>query len=305
MKKVEYGQGEKVTLACLVGNILLSIFKGIAGYLGGSKAMIADAFHSASDVLATIVVYFSIKIAGRPVDKGHPYGHGKIEPLAAAFVGITLVIAAYFIVKGIIESIVAQSFNAPSIIALIAAVVSIVVKEIMYRETYKVGQKLNSDSIKANAWDHRSDAYSSIGTFFGILGSIAGKHLGIDFLKYLDPVAGILVASLIFKIAFEILGGAIKGLMDAHPGDDKLEDIWKVVESVEGVVSIDWIRARYIGSHLMVDMAIVVDAKKSVHEGHVIADAVRDRVLEKVNNTGEVLVHVNPASDNNDADRGM
>lgn len=294
MMNADYKQGEKITLVCIIGNIFLSLFKLIAGYLGGSKAMIADAFHSASDVIATIVVYISIRIAKKPVDREHPYGHGKIEPIAAAFVGITLVFAAITIIKSIVDSIVTHSFVTPSLIALIAAVVSIIVKEVMFRITYDVGKKINSQSIMANAWDHRSDAYSSIGTFFGILGSMIGKYLNIHVLEYLDPIAGAVVACMIFKVAYDILKHSVKGLMDSSPDDNKIQTIRSIAGVIEGVISVPWIKARYIGRHLYVDMAVEVHALKTVEEGHDIAVLVRKTILESIKDVCEVLVHIDP-----------
>lgn len=296
MKSVDYKEGEKITLICLLGNLILSVLKGLAGFFGNSQAMIADAFHSASDVIATFVVYMGIKIAKKPVDESHPYGHGKIEPLAAAFVGVTLIFAAFSIVKEIVNSIITHSFVTPSYIALIAAFVSIVVKEIMFRYTYSAGEKINSDSIMANAWDHRSDAYSSVGTFIGIAGSMLGRYFGISFLAYLDPLAGALVACLIFKIAFEILVDSIKSLMDASPGQEKINQIKNVLKDIRGIEDIPWIKARFMGPYLLIDMAIKVDANLTVETGHNIAATVRSCILENIDEAIEVLVHVTPNS---------
>lgn len=294
MKSVDYNEGERVTLICLVGNVVLSILKGLAGFFGGSKAMVADSLHSASDVIATIVVYVSIKIAKKPVDGDHHYGHGKIEPLAAAFVGLTLIYAAFMIVKGIVESIMTHSFQTPSSIALIAAIISIVVKEIMFRYTYKVGKKINSEAIMANAWDHRSDAYSSIGTFVGISGSMIGNYYNIPFLEYMDPIAGALVACLIFKVAIEIIKNAVKGLMDSSPEPEKIEEIKSLTKSVDGVHSISWLKARYVGQHFLIDMAIDVDGNKSIEEGHNIAVKVKSNILKHVQEAGDVTIHIHP-----------
>jgi cation diffusion facilitator family transporter len=299
MANIDYKQGEKITLTCIIGNIILTAFKLFAGIFGGSKAMVADALHSASDIVATTVVFIGIKIAKKPVDDGHPYGHGKIEPIAAAFVGVTLIFAAFMIVKGIIESVIAHSFAAPSFIALVAAIVSIVIKEAMFRATYAAGKKINSQSIMADAWHHRSDAFSSVGTFFGILGSIIGKKMNIHFLEYLDPLAGAVVGCMIFKVAYDILRHSIKGLMDSSPDEQKISSIRETVSGIEGVVHVPWIKARYIGQHLFVDMAVEVDACKTVEEGHDIAVMVRERILENENDVYEVLVHIEPVNPGN------
>ena len=294
MASHNYGTGEKVTLFCLLGNIALSLLKGMAGFLGGSKAMIADAFHSGSDTLATLVVYISLKISRKPADGCHPYGHGKVEPLAAAFVGITLFAAAALIIKDIVAAVMDNNLTAPSMFTLAAAAVSIAVKEIMFRITYRTGVSLNSEAMIANAWEHRSDAYSSMAVLCGILGSIIGSRFGIVWLKYLDLLAGTLVAALIFKIALEILIRAIRNLMDAAPAPEKMAQIARLAKDVPGVNGISWARGRIVGAQIHVDMAVQVDPEKSVREGHNIAHSIEDTLKRKAEHIGEVLVHVNP-----------
>ena len=294
MKEVNYKTGEKVTIACIFGNIVLSALKLAAGVLGGSKAMVADALHSASDIVATSVVLVGIKVAQKPADREHQYGHGKVEPIAAAFVGITLVVAAILIVKGIVDSILQHTFTTPTFLALGAAVVSVIVKEAMFRITYSTGKQINSEAIIADAWHHRSDAYSSIGTFVGILGSIIGGKLGIPFLQYLDPIAGAVVACMIFKVAYDILKHSIKGLMDSAPDSEQLNKIGGVVSEIGGIVSVPDIKARYIGQRLFIDLAIEVDAKISVDEGHTIAEHAKSRIIEHVPDAYDVMVHVEP-----------
>jgi cation diffusion facilitator family transporter len=294
MKDIDYRQGEKITVWCIVGNVVLTIFKLLAGIFGNSKAMVADALHSASDIVATSAVLIGIKVAKKPVDKKHPYGHGKAEPIVASFVGITLVFAAVLIVKGIVESMIAHTFATPTYLALAAAITSIAVKEVMFRVTYAAGRKINSESIMADAWHHRSDAYSSIGTLVGISGSIVGKALGVPFLEYLDPIAGAAVACFIFKIAFDILRRSMKNLMDSSPDDDKIKMIRDSVSDIEGILSIPVIKGRYIGQRLFIDMEIEVDSQNTVGGGHDIADETRQKVIERIDDVCEVLVHVEP-----------
>ena len=201
------------------------------------------------------------------MDKGHPYGHGKVEPIAAAFVGVTLVFAAIMIVKGIVESIITHTFATPTFLALGAAVLSIAVKETMYRFTNAIGKKIGSEAIKADAWHHRSDAFSSIGTLIGISGSIIGRWLGIGFLEYLDPVAGAVVACFIFKVAYDIIRHAVKGLMDASPDDEKMRGIREAAAGTEGIRTVNKIKGRYVGRHLFIDMEIEVDSDLTVEAG--------------------------------------
>ncbi len=299
MTQHKYQKGESITFYCVVGNLILSILKGLAGFFGGSKAMIADAFHSASDTLATIVVFISLKISRKPADSNHPYGHGKIEPMASAFVGISLLAAAGLILRDIIITILENDISAPSIIALVAAVGSIVIKEIMFRITYQTGKAINSEAMVANAWDHRSDAYSSVGVFIGILGSIIGTRYSIGWLKYLDPLAGAIVALLIFKIAVEIIIKAIGNLMDASIGEEAIAEITELAKQVSGVRGISWVRGRTIGSEIHIDMAVQVDPNKNVSEGHEIASLLKKTLKNNILHVEEVLVHVNPQSQKN------
>jgi len=193
-----------------------------------------------------------------------------------------------------VESIINQTFGTPTFLALAAAVVSIVVKEIMFRITYAAGKKIKSESIMADAWHHRSDAYSSIGTFIGILGAIIGGKLGIRFLQYLDPIAGAVVACMIFKVAYDILKHAVKGLMDSSPEGEQLMKIWDAAAGIEGVVTVSDIKARYIGQRLFIDLEIGVDSERSVDEGHTLAAFARSRIIDSVPDAYEVMVHVEP-----------
>lgn len=288
---IDYAKGEKITKLCLWGNLVLCILKFIAGVMGRSQAMVADALHSGSDVIATFAVLIGIRIAQRPVDDKYHFGYGKIEPIMSTFVGLTLVFAAYEISKSIITSVMQHSFATPSILALIAAVVSIAVKEWMYRLTMKVGVELNSESIKANAWDHRSDAYSSIGTFVGIGGAMLGGYLGIDWLRYLDPLAGMIVAVLIFKVALHILMQAMRSLMDVAPDKETTEKICNVVKQFPQVRQVPWLKARYSGPLLWLDLAIRMEANMPIIQAHEIGLKVADAIKNQVDNVDRVIVH--------------
>ncbi|MDW7739702.1 MAG: cation diffusion facilitator family transporter [Bacillota bacterium] len=294
MKKHLYHRGETITFFCLLGNLALSLLKGLAGYFGSSKAMIADAFHSGSDTFATLVVYISLKISRKPADECHPYGHGKVEPLAAIFVGLTLLAAAALIGRDIIISVLENQIPTPSLIALAAAVGSIIVKEVMFRITYRTGSELNSEAMIANAWDHRSDAYSSIGVLIGIAGSMAGAYYGIAWLRFLDPLAGTVVAILIIKIAVMILIKAVGNLMDASLSEETIEHVKSLAHRVPGVIDISWVRGRVVGPEVQIDIAVQVDATKTVQEGHDIADMIKETLQHNSDHVSEVLVHINP-----------
>lgn len=292
---LDYSKGEKITNWCLWGNVFLTGIKIIAGIFGNSKAMLADGLHSASDVIATLVVLVGLKIAKKPADDSHPFGHGKIEPINATIVGLILFYMGGKIIYESSSAIFHGEYTTPTYFALAAALVSIAVKEYMYRITIKIGNELNSESIKANAWDHRSDAYSSIGVFVGITGSMIGAAFGMDYLKILDPIAGIAVAFFILRIAYVITRSAIDNLMDASPDDELCENISKVIADVYGVEAISRpIRARFVGPHLFVDAFIRVDKSITVWEGHEIANSVKRSIMARVENIGDVVVHVDP-----------
>ena len=293
-KEEAYKRGENITLYCILGNVLLSALKFAAGIFGRSQAMIADALHSTSDIIATTVVFISLKIARKPEDESHHYGHGKIEPIASGFIGLTLLTAGFFIVKSLVRNIISHNFITPNSYALAAAGLSILVKEAMFRITLKTGKEIHSESLQADAWHHRSDAYSSIGTLVGIGGSIAGSIFHIPVLAYLDPLAGAIVACLIFHVAFEILQKSFNSLMDSSPEKELLMSAKKIALQTDGVMDCPIIKGRYIGSGLYLDMTLTVPSCLTVAEGHDIASQVKTGIMKNIDQTADVLIHVEP-----------
>lgn len=283
----DFKLAEKWAIYGVVGNIILTTLKALAGIVGHSGAMIADSIHSASDIFASAVVYISLKIAKKPADECHPYGHGKAEAISTAIVGIMLLAAGVTIMKTAFNTIREGSMEAPGIIALYAAILSIVIKEIMYRLTYKVGKKINSPSTIANAMDHRSDAFSSVATFIGIGGAIIGFPI-------LDPIAGIVVSLFILKMSIDILKDGIRQIMDSSIEDEKISSIRENVLSVDGVKDTHGIRVRQSGPNYIVDLDICVDKDIPLHEAHEIGDAVRSKIYKSVDKIYEVRVHVDP-----------
>jgi len=291
----EYKEGEKITLICVWGNFFLTLIKIVAGYWGHSKAMIADGIHSASDVLATLVVFIGLKIAQKPADENHLYGHGKIEFISASVVGFILLSMGLLIIRSSYLAIRTGDYLTPTYLALAAAIVSIVTKEIMFRITYRVGNKINSDSIKANAWDHRSDVYSSLGTLLGIGGSMAGRIYNISYLRILDPLAGIIVGMIILKIAIEIVKSAYDGLMDRAPDTEIIEKIRLILDVNENVLDYDNIRARYLGPKIYLDMCITVDSDYTVEEAHNISGEIKEEIYRNIDKIEEIFIHVDPS----------
>jgi len=282
-----FKKAEKWAMIGVVGNALLTLVKFYAGIVGRSSAMVADAIHSASDIVASLFVYVGLLISKKPADDEHPYGHYKAEVITTLIVGTMLWIAGMEIIKTAVNTIRSGELSAPHNIALIAAVLSIIVKWIMYRLTYNVGVELNSPSTIANAMDHRSDAYSSIATLIGIGGAIFGFPI-------LDPIAGIVVSLFIFKMGYDIIVDAVRQIMDENVDKEKLNRVKEVTNAVEGVVDSHGIRMRQYGSVYMIDMDIVVDKAISIEEAHSICEVVREKLFKCNERIEEVRVHIDP-----------
>lgn len=283
----DFKTAEKWAIFGVVGNIILTALKAIAGAVGGSSAMVADAIHSASDIIASAVVYISLKIAKKPADEEHPFGHGKAEAISSAVVGLMLIAAGIQIIRTAYDTISSGSVKTPGIIALYAAVLSIVVKEIMYRVTYKAGKKINSPSTIANALDHRSDAFSSIATFIGIGGAILGYPV-------MDPIAGVIVSLFILKMGYDITIDAANQIMDKSPEKDKVDLVKEAVLNTPGVEDAHDIRVRQSGPFYFVDLDISVDKNVSLDKAHEIGDTVRSNVYKAIDKIYEVRVHIDP-----------
>lgn len=282
-----YNLGVRVSVITIIVNVVLATFKIVAGLVGKSNAMLADGVHTLSDVLTTIVVIFGLKISSKAADKEHPYGHEKYEPIFAKLLSILLVLTGVYIGYSSIKALVSGNIKTPGVIALVAAIVSIVVKEGMYWYTIKAARKIKSLSLEADAWHHRSDAFSSVGTFIGILGARKG-------LKVLDPIAGIVVSIFVAKVGLDLYIRATKELVDESAGDEIEKQISEIVQSVEGVDSIKNLKTRIFGSKLYVDLEIIVDGNLTVKEGHNIAEMVHDKLEDTMEEIKHCMVHVEP-----------
>ena len=277
----------KVSLITIIVNIFLSGIKLVAGIFGKSSAMISDAIHSISDVLSTIVVIVGIKIADKKEDKLHPYGHERFESVASILFAFMLFITSILIGYTGIINIFEKDFIMPKFIALIASIISIVIKEWMYWYTIIVAKKYDSDSLKADAWHHRSDALSSIGSLFGIVGSMLG-------FIYMDVIAGIIISLIILKVSIEIFIDSIKKLIDCSCDDVLLEEIKNIVYEISGVINIETIKTRVFGNKIYIDLEIYADKNISFEESHNIAHMVHDRVEEKIVDVNHCMVHISP-----------
>ena len=280
----------KVSSFSMAGNILLALFKFIAGIAGHSGAMISDAVHSSSDVLGSLIVLVGVKISGKAADKNHPYGHERFESVASILLSVLLLFAAVEIAEGGIKSVISGDYKTavmPGMIALIAAIVSIVSKEALYHYTMHFSRAIRSDSLRAEAWHHRSDSLSSIGSLIGIAGARAG-------IPILDPAAAVVISLFIFKAAYDIFRNAIDQLTD-HVGNRELEaDIRECVLECEGVRHIDILRSREFGRKVYVDLEVSMDKDMSLDEAHRRAEQVHHRLEERFPELKHVMVHVNP-----------
>jgi len=287
MSKVDFRDSKTCTLVGLGVNVVLAIFKMLAGILGFSYAMIADAIHSISDCFATGTVYVSLRIGEKPADESHPYGHGNAETIAAFLVALIILATGVFVGVSAVHLIAHRHLETPATIAMVAAAASIVIKEGLFRYTIKVGERNNNPAVIANAWDHRSDAYSSVAVLVGILGARLGY-------QYLDPVAGLLVSAFIIRVSLTLLRPNIGILMDERPGSAVLDRIRAVTLEVKGIKAIDELRVHRRGSTFTIDMEIAVGSKLTVEQGHGVAVEIKSRLMNAIEHVQDVMVHVNP-----------
>ena len=275
-------------------NVLLLLIKFVAGIVGHSAAMVADAVHSLSDFLTDIVVLMFVHVSGKPKDKSHDYGHGKYETLAMTIIGVALLAVAIGIFYSGITKIVAwvngEQLAAPDILALWAALLSIILKEGVYRYSIYKARQLNSPAGEANAWHHRSDALSSIGTAIGIGGAIFLGHRW----AVLDPVASVIVGLFIVKVSVELLRNGIGDLMEQSLPDTVEEEILSLVSSLPDVQSPHDLRTRRIGNHYAIEMHILVDGDITLREAHDKASEVEDLLRKQYGDDTHVVVHVEP-----------
>ena len=287
----------QVTWAGSFVNFLLVIFKFIAGILGHSAAMIADAVHSLSDFATDIVVLIFTRISNKPQDKNHDYGHGKYETLATAIIGIVLFAVGASICWNGLQAIqtVWQGgrLPAPGMLAFAGAIISIVSEELIYRYTIHVGRKINSSAVIANAWHHRSDAFSSIGTAIGIGGAIV---LGESW-SVLDPMAAVVVSFFIMKVAVQLLKPCVDELTEKSLPDEIEKEICLIAENTPGVSAIHNLRTRRIGNHYAIEMHVRMDGHLTLYEAHAKASVIENKLKEKYGNETHVGIHVEPVKD--------
>ena len=279
----------RVSAVSIISNIILSLLKLIAGIVGRSMAMLSDAIHSLSDVFGSIIVIIGVKMSKKEEDRDHQYGHDRMECLASLALGAILFLTGTLLIyEGIKKIYVGEDISTPGTIALIAAIVSIVAKEGMYWYTKIAADKIHSDALRAEAWHHRSDALSSIGSLIGV----AGGMLGV---KILDPVMAGIIGLVIIKVSYDIVKEAVDKMVDKACDDETVRAMEELVLNVEGVEGLDLIKTRMFGTKMYVDIEISADGDLLLKQSHEIAEAVHDNIEKQFADVKHCTVHVNPA----------
>ena len=292
MKKLTNQQiAMKVSAVTIAWNIVLTIFKLIAGFLAHSSAMVSDAIHSASDVFSTVVVIVGVRLSNRQSDRDHQYGHERLECVAAIILSVMLAVTGVGIGYAGIRSVIAGNYGelgVPGVLALFAAIISIVIKEAMYWYTRAAGKKICSGALMADAWHHRSDALSSVGSFIGILGARLGFPI-------LDSVASVVICLFILKVSIDIFKDSVNRMTDKACDDTIVNEIRELAERQEGVLGIDVLKTRLFGDKIYIDMEIAVDETMELKKSHGISQAVHDVIEQNFSLVKHCMVHVNPA----------
>lgn len=294
MKETNFtGVAMRVSTISIIGNLILSVFKFIAGLFGNSTAMLSDAIHSASDVFSSFIVIIGVKIAAKDSDPDHPYGHERLECVAAIVLATILAFTGFEIGKSAFDSIYLQTYQSakiPSRLALFAAIISILSKEAMFWYTHFYAKQINSTALAADAWHHRSDALSSVGALIGIGGARLGYQI-------LEPIASLVICIFIVSAAYEIFADAINKMVDHSCDKETEQKIYDCVLNVEGVRKIDLLQTRIFGNKIYVDLEISADASRPLRETHAIAENVHNSIEQQFPIVKHIMVHVNPLED--------
>ena len=278
----------KMSRVGILGNVLLAGFKLFAGVIGKSGAMVSDAVHSLSDVFATVIAFFGVRLSRQPEDEEHPYGHERIESVASLFLGLILAGTGLGIgYTGLRKLFAPEALEVPTLLPLIAAAVSIAAKEGMFQYTMHYAKKLNSSAFKADAWHHRSDAFSSVGSFIGI----GLAKLGFP---VMDPIASLVICLFILKIAFDISRDAVSKMLDTSCGEEFEQGVRTFVEAQSGVRHIDLLHTRQFGNKVYIELEIAVQGDLPLVEAHAIAESVHHSLEKEYPSVKHVMVHVNP-----------
>ncbi len=280
-----------VSMTSIIANAALSIFKLLAGFFANSSAMVSDGVHSASDVFSSIIVIIGVKLSAKSSDNDHPYGHERLECVAAIILAVILLITGIFIGYEAAVKIYSGNFDdftEPGLLALAAAVISILVKEAMFWYTRHYAKKINSGAVMADAWHHRSDALSSVGALIGIIGARNGYPV-------FEPLASLVISGFIVKAAIEIFNDSIRKMTDTSCDAETEDAIRSFIAGQDGIVNIDLLRTRLFGNKIYADIEISIDGNKTLYESHAIAEKIHDAVEMQFPQIKHIMIHVNPA----------
>lgn len=295
--KIRSSKARKVTLIGFFVNAVLTGLKFFAGIVGNSSAMLADAVHSLSDIATDIVVLVGVELTSKPADKCHNYGHGKYETIATVIISAILALAAYQILKnGVLKILFVINggiLGKPGLIALLAAGISIILKEVLYRYTVAVGKKISSPALIANGWHHRSDALSSVATLIGIGGAI---FLG-DKWTILDPIASILVSFFIFKVAYDIIVPSFNELVEKSLPAKERDKVEEILKSHKEILNYHHLRTRRVGNKVVIECHIMIDESLNIKEAHDIAEEVEDDIKAAFKENTIITIHIEPYLD--------
>ncbi|SDJ08803.1 cation diffusion facilitator family transporter [Salimicrobium halophilum] len=287
-------QAQVASWVGIIANVILAILKGIAGWISGSRALVADAAHSASDVVSSVAVLAGVSIANKPPDDEHPYGHGKAENIATIIVSMLLILVGFEIAWSSIKVFWGDTPTSPTGLALIVTVIAIAAKEALFQYKNRLGKRINSPALIADSWHHRSDALSSFGVLLGVGGAMIGKVMGIEGLLYMDPIAGIVVALFIIGLGYKMARESFDTVLENVLGEEESRRFIRTVEGVPGVVKVDKLLARVHGAYVIVDLKISVDARLDVEKAHLISKKVKNKLITDHEEVNNVLVHINP-----------
>jgi cation diffusion facilitator family transporter len=282
-----FGAADRVIAIGFWINALLMVIKLLAGYFGKSEAVFADGIESAADFVAILSTIIALKIGRKPLDDRHPYGHGKSESISAILVSLVIFTTGGGILYKAAQTIISGNYQEPQIIAVLAAIATIIIKEVLFRYTRTVSKKLESPAVEAIAKDHRKDALTSIATLVGV----GGAYLGAVFL---DPLAAAISAFFIFHIWWETFHSAANDLMDGQPPEELITTVTAIAEGVSGVEHVHEIRGRRSGQYLIVDLKLDMNPDMTVKESHEISAGVKKLIFQKLPNVGDVMIHINP-----------
>ncbi len=277
----------RISIVTIIANVILSAMKIFIGFIGRSNGIIADGIHSLSDVFSTLVALIGIRLANKADDENHPYGHERIEPVMGKVLANILFLTAIFMGYSGIKNIIQGNYVTPSKITIYAAIFSILVKEWMYRYTVKGAKKIESSALLADAWHHRTDALSSVGSLLGVIGAILGYAI-------FDSIAAVVISVFVAKVAVDIYFQSVKELIDSAADKETIENIRKIITGIHGVIRIDELKTRLHANKLYVDVEISVNKDLSLPQAHDIAENVHRKIEEGIKRVKHCMVHVNP-----------